>query len=124
MVASLKAEESNEAVHQLSEEHPHTEFVSAWGNLFVPHHLADLSRRELLASKANRKALRDALYADFQDAYHDNHLVKLILEHKPEIIIDSVNTATGISYQDVFDGAKRLIEDLEGGDARGEADAR
>ena len=113
IVASLKATEANAAVSPLSEEFPHTEFVAAWGNLFVPHHLADLSRHSLLESPSNRRALRDALYADFHDAYKDNRLVRMILEHKPEIIIDSVNTATGISYQDVFDGAKRLIDDIE-----------
>ena len=114
VVASLLPKEAHDAVSVLSDEFPHTEFVAAWGNLFVPHHLADLPRKELLATKSNRKALRDALYADFHVAYRDNHLVQLILEHKPEVIIDSVNTATGISYQDVFDGANKLIEDLEG----------
>ncbi len=113
VVASLRAGEANEAVETLSEEFPHTEFIPAWGNLFVPHHLANLSRGELLADKENRRALREALYGDFHTSYRDNHLVQMILEHQPEVLIDSVNTATGISYQDVFDGANRLIDDME-----------
>ena len=114
VVASLTADESRAAVAQLAEEFSETEFVPAWGNLFVPHNLAELSRRQLLSEQENRKALRDALYSDFQEAYQNNHLVHLILQHRPEVIIDSVNTATGISYQDVFDGAKKLTESLEG----------
>ena len=82
VVASLTADESHAAVAQLAEEFSETEFVPAWGNLFVPHNLAELSRRQLLSDKETRKALRDALYSDFQEAYQNNHLVHLILKHR------------------------------------------
>ncbi len=120
VVASLRPHESDEAVAILSREFPHTEFAAAWGNLFVPHHLSNSSPGDLLGSTENRRALRDALYGDFRRAYEDNHLVQMILEHRPEVIIDSVNTATGISYQNVFDGAAKLIEDMESDDVGGQ----
>ena len=34
----------------------------------------------------------------------------MIRKHRPEVIVDCVNTATGISYQDVFDGAAKVRE--------------
>jgi hypothetical protein len=34
--------------------------------------------------------------------------VHLIRTHRPEVIVDCVNTATGFSYQDVFDGAAKV----------------
>jgi hypothetical protein len=120
VVASLRPHESEEAVSILSREFPDTEFAAAWGNLFVPHNLANASSEDLLGSGENRRALRNALYGNFKDAYNSNHLVQMILEHRPEVLIDSVNTATGISYQNVFDGAAKLIEDMEAGNLAGE----
>lgn len=83
-------------------------FVPAWGNLFVPTHLAHTSRRELLEDDTKRRELLDAVYGDVDAAYESNHLVQLIKEHRPEVIVDAVNTATGFSYQDVFDGVAKV----------------
>ncbi len=49
----------------------------------------------------------------------------LIRQHRPEVVVDCVNTATGLSYQDVFDGAAKVREWLgeDGGiAAQGAAD--
>ena len=51
-----------------------------------------------------------ALYDDFETAYRQNHLAKMIKRHRPDVIVDCVNTATGLSYQDVFDGATKVRE--------------
>ena len=85
-------------------------FVPAWGNLFVPSRFAQLSRGELLDDPKARRSLLGAVYEDFQAAYKQNHLVRLIRQHRPEVIVDAVNTATGFSYQDVFDGAAKVRE--------------
>jgi hypothetical protein len=113
VVASLKREEAELAARELSRQSPRTLFEPAWGDLFVPTELAELRRGDLLGEASHRQALRDALYGDFREAYGRNHLVRLIQRFRPEVVIDSVNTATGISYQDVFDGASRLIDDLD-----------
>ena len=63
---------------------------------------------ELLKNSDQRRQLLSALYDNFEQAYSDNHLVHLIRRHRPEVIVDCVNTATGISYQDVFDGAAKV----------------
>ena len=33
---------------------------------------------------------------------HNSTIYKLLIEHKPDIIIDCINSATGIAYQDVY----------------------
>ncbi len=116
VVASLRLAEAETVVRTLADHFPETEFVPESGNLFVPTELAHLSRAELLAERTRRRSLRAALYGDYRTAYASNHLVNLILRYRPEVIVDCVNTATGISYQDVFDGAKRLIDDLDAED--------
>jgi len=85
-------------------------FVPAWGNLFVSAELAHTSRGQLLSAKEHRAALLGAVYGDFEAAYRNNHLVQMIRHHRPEVIVDAVNTATGFSYQDIFDGAAKVQE--------------
>ena len=85
-------------------------YVPAWGNLFVPTDLADNSRTRLLGDAKTRRRLLAALYDQFEDAYKANHLVCMIRQHRPEVVVDCVNTATGVSYQDVFDGAAKVRE--------------
>ena len=109
VVASLFRDEAEEACKKLEAEFgDRTAFVPAWGNLFVPTDVAEADRRELLGDRKQRLRLLAALYDEFEDAYRDNHLVQLIRKHRPEVVVDCVNTATGLSYQDVFDGAAKV----------------
>ena len=110
VVASLLEREATEAAEKLSAEFPEISFPTASGNLFVPEDLASAPRAEALKDPAVRKRLMNTLYGDFESAYRENHLVKLIARHRPEVIIDCVNTATGLSYQDVFQGAQRVMD--------------
>jgi hypothetical protein len=83
-------------------------FVPAWGNLFVPSEFATSTRSKVLADATARRKLLAALYDDFESAYHNNHLVSMIRQHRPEVVVDCVNTATGLSYQNVFDGSAKV----------------
>lgn len=111
VVASLLERESREACESLEREFgPGISFVPAWGNLFVPTDLADLPRSEIIGDKAKRMQLMEWLYGDIDAAYRSNHLAHTIRLHRPEVIVDCVNTATGLSYQNVFHGAKNVLE--------------
>lgn len=125
VVASLKESEAQEACRALEAEFgDRPAFVPAWGNLFVPSDLADTPRDRILADPALRARLLASLYDDFEAAYGENHLVRLIRLHRPDVIVDCVNTATGLSYQDVFDGSAKVRSWLgaKGFDERGVAD--
>jgi hypothetical protein len=109
IVASLLAHEAEAACAALRDEFGRqVPLVPAHGNLFVPSDMATLGRGQILADPALRRRLLDFLYGDFEHAYQSNHLVRLIAEHRPDVIVDCVNTATGLSYQDVFSGVARL----------------
>lgn len=111
VVASLFEHEAVTACETLEKEFgDKVVFVPAFGNLFVPSDLAHSSRGELIGDASKRRTLLASLYDDFNQAYKENHLVKMIRKHRPEVIVDCVNTATGISYQDVFDGAAKVRE--------------
>lgn len=122
VVASLLQAEAEAACEQLRAEFGDTAaFVPEWGNLFVPHDLAQASRADIISDPALRRVLLTALYGSFEEAYNKNHLVQMIRRHRPEVIIDSVNTATGLSYQDVFQGAAKVMDWIgeDGFDKRG-----
>ncbi len=109
VVASLLETESVAACKRLEREFGDSvAFVPAWGNLFVPRDMAQLTRGAILSDVNLRRTLLNAVYDDYDVAYADNHLVSLIRRHRPEVIVDCVNTATGFSYQDVFDGAAKV----------------
>lgn len=125
VVASLKESEAVEACQKLEAEFgDRIAFVPEWGNLFVPTDLSETSRGVILKDASLRRRLLSALYDDFEAAYSGNHLVCLIRRHRPEVIVDCVNTATGLSYQDVFDGAAKVRSWIGGGgyDASGVGD--
>ena len=111
VVASLFEQEAKQACATLEKEFgDQVAFVPEYGNLFVPTELAYTSRSALIDDSKSRKTLLQALYDDFETAYQYNHLVQMIKKHRPEVVVDCVNTATGISYQDVFDGAAKVRE--------------
>ncbi|HHO52973.1 MAG TPA: hypothetical protein ENK18_19375 [Deltaproteobacteria bacterium] len=128
VVASLLRAEAEAAVQRLRTElgDDRAELVPAWGNLFVPTDLASAHRREVLSDPATRRRMLEWLYGDFETAYPLNHLVVLISTHRPQVIVDCVNTATGLSYQNVFEGASKVLswmDSSEGGfDPKGTED--
>jgi len=125
VVGSLLEREAQDAVARLEAEFGNdVAFVPAWGNLFVAHSLAFKTRSELLGDRAIRRQLMEAVYGDFDAAYNENHLVHVIQTHQPQVIVDCVNTATGLSYQNVFTGAHKVLDWLgpEGFDPAGSSD--
>ncbi len=116
VVASLLESEAQEVVELFRREHPKTEFQPAWGNLFVPTELADEAPWTLSQKPERRKTVLDAVFGPFKEAYEQNHLVKLVRECNPDVIVDCVNTATGISYQNVNDGVLKVRGRMEEGD--------
>ncbi|MBI3242304.1 MAG: hypothetical protein HYZ49_08435 [Chloroflexi bacterium] len=120
IIASLFQQEVNEAIHGpagLRRMFPHSgiEFAGVWGDVFVRAEFSEEKRSRLLESYQRRDDLYADLFGDFDAAFDRSRLVQLILEHKPDVIVDSINTATAISYQDVYTGtviAKRELDDL------------
>src|ERR671933_429369 len=108
MICSRFQKEVREAVEHFKRECPHVHIFGFWGDLFLraewntQEHRRQQSREEILKSPEHRAALYADLFGDFYAAYTRSQLVQLILEHKPDVVVDCINTATGISYQDVY----------------------
>lgn len=118
---SLRKEEAIEAVEMLqkeaSEKEVNIKFKPAWGNIFVRKGFSELSRNELLDNKTNRRTLIADVFDNLSDdILKDSTLYQILVEHKPDAIVDCVNTATGVAYQNVFVGGNSLRSAIENSD--------
>lgn len=69
------------------------------------------TRRDvLLADENNRETLYQDLFDKIEKAYPHSRLVGLIEDYRPTVIIDSINTATALSYQDDSSAAAELAK--------------
>ena len=101
IVASLFRGEVREFLHDIRREFPQVEFIGAWGDVFVRDEFSMERRRRLMLSEIRREKLYEDLFGDIEDTYKRSSLVQLILRFKPDVVVDCINTATAISYQDV-----------------------
>lgn len=76
-----------------------------------------LSHEARLKDKDARAVLYDDLFGDIDNAYRHSQLAKLILRYRPDVIVDSINTATVISYQDIDSASEEVMECLKRPDA-------
>jgi len=113
IIASLFQKEVRDVVHDLRKEFSTITFVELWGNIFVRSEFARSDRDELLASRTRRRSLYDDLFGSLDDAYDRSMLAKAVREHGADVLIDCVNTASGISYQDVYTNAIEVRKSLD-----------
>src|SRR5712691_6632246 len=106
VISSLTKPEVDEAIAILRAETSDVEFVPAPGDIFLPPSLQGMDRAELIADRTHF----DQLFSE------DSSLLQLIQQHRPEVIVDCINTATAIAYLDVFtvtERTKMLVDALE-----------
>jgi len=114
VLTSLKEEEARSACHSLGEEYPGITFTPVWGDIFVRMDFKDIPRKELLADADRRRAyIRDLLDPIVPEVYGKMTLYRHIVDHQPNVVIDCVNTATGIAYQDVYVQSEKVLDGLD-----------
>ena len=116
IISALTKREVDEAIDVLTRETSGIELVAAPGDIFVPQTLQGRDRGEVIADKASFDALFEEIFSSDPHSYSGSALFHLIQKHRPDIIVDCINTATAISYQDVFTVSRRtkmLLDGLE-----------
>jgi hypothetical protein len=114
VVLSLEKWQAEEAVAQLKKDYGEkTRIIPAWGNIFLRDSLQGLSREELIEKSEYRMQIIEDVLGDLtEDILTHSHLYQIIHKYKPDIVIDSVNTATALAYQDVFLNYYRVRKEL------------
>lgn len=118
IVTSLNKSEVEEHIQQLKIEFsdmPDDFFIGWWGNIFVRNDFKDENRLELLTDPEKRKILmKDTMEEMTGEVLASSSIYQLLEKHKPDIIIDSINSATGIAYQDIYTTYHRIKTIMEG----------
>ncbi|CUU07479.1 hypothetical protein JGI1_01806 [Candidatus Thermokryptus mobilis] len=117
IIASLKQWEAEEAVEALRKEFPEYDrnfFIPWWGNIFVRDEFKDMSREEILSNPEYRRVLINDILGELtEDTLKQSALYKLLNRFSPEIIIDCINTATAIAYQDIFTTSIEVMQAID-----------
>lgn len=117
IISSLKESEAYSAVEQMRLEYPDRNpdmFVPKWGNIFTRTDWKDLDFRDVLDTKDRRKIhIKDIFYELSPDVVDNSALYKLIIETKPDIVIDCINTATAIAYLNIYSTVTNAIKRIE-----------
>ncbi len=113
IILSLEKWQAEEAVDILKKI-TNAKLVPEWGNMFVRSSIKDLSRNEIIENEKNRAVLIEDVLADLtEDILQNSFLFKVIDKHKPDIVVDCVNSATALAYQDIFTSSIEVRKSLE-----------
>ncbi len=117
VLTALTRVEVEPAADELRAEAAGVDVVAEWGDMFLPTTLKDRRRNDVLADTEARAQLLDDLYGDLTDeVVTRSHFATLLDRHRPEIVVDCVNTATAFAYQNVFASATALRAEAETGE--------
>lgn len=104
-IHSLHEEESIHARDMLAEEAGKIQLSISWGDLFG-----------MLDEQTPLERIRAQVEGLSDDDLPLFRLYDLLTGSKPDIVIDCVNTATGIAYRDMFRTAEAVLADLDARD--------
>ena len=119
VVAALQKAEAEAAAAELQAMFPEasTRILPSWGDVFLRAEWLDQPRQTLLSDPA----LRRRLVADILDPLDDDIVGSSLLSQTitgaapgldgapAQIVVDCMNTATVVSYQDIYASANRLV---------------
>ncbi len=108
LIHSLREEEAQVARRDLlerisSDDAIEIEVSAVWGDIFGIR--GESSEREKILAHLTELGSRDL---------ERFNLYQLLVEQRPDIVVDCVNTATGIAYRDLFKATARVIGELDG----------
>lgn len=113
ILTSLKESEAKEACEQMRSEYPAAGknfFVPWWGNIFVRNEFKDLNREEILSDAVNRGKFIDDIIDELTPVVLERTaLYQLLIKFHPDVVIDCINSATAIAYQDIFQSSRDVM---------------
>ena len=116
-ISSLKKNEAEDAVNQMRNEFKNVDpetFQPLWGNIFTRTDWKDMFWGDVLADRSKRKGVVSDIYDNLSDEIlKHSALNTFISESKPDLVIDCINTATGIAYQDIYTTVNAVRRELK-----------
>lgn len=118
IISSLKKDEAEDAVESIKKEYGDKapNMIAEWGNIFTRKDWKDINYSELLNKSETRMEIIKDTFLDLTDEIKSqSFLFSLLDKHKPDLVIDCINTATGIAYLDVYNSSLTVINDFDNG---------
>jgi hypothetical protein len=123
IMTSLARSEALEAVAEMRAAYPRVPrgmFVPWWGNIFVRETLKDMPREEILRNRKLRAMFIDDILEDLtDDVLRRSSVHRLMQRYKPDIVVDCINSATAIAYQDIFQVSRDVVRAIRPRGGRG-----
>lgn len=80
-----------------------TTLVGEWGNIFLREQMKEKMLDEVLESEDGTKKIIEDIFLEIDEERAAKFfLFQIISKHKPDVIIDAINTATALAYQDPY----------------------
>lgn len=98
IVHNLTQQESRDCIKLFRSSFKNTKFIESHGNIFMPHAQKDLTREEL---SVHSREVIEYFYSELnEDLLKQSSIYHLVSKHRPDVIIDAVNSATvlGTAY--------------------------
>lgn len=116
VLVGLFEDEVVETARQLEPIRGEAEIITDWGNVFMPVGAAHTSQRDAMQDDALRQEMvSDLLGAFTKDVVERTFLYQLFKRHRPDAVVDCINTATAFAYQDVVESARGLLRATRAG---------
>lgn len=111
ILTSLLKREAEEICDALNKEFKRKNtFIPYWGNIFVRHEYKDLNRDVILNdSEKRRKTLEDIVNELDEKMLGESSVYKMLQKFRPDMIIDCINTATAIAYQNIYKSYQDIL---------------
>ncbi len=110
ILVALYEDEVRRAEQALAAVAGNTDIETAWGNVFSPAEAAQVGRREMLSDNRLRELVISDLFGDLTEAMvRRSFLFQLLDRHRPDVVVDCINTATAFAYQDQFRSVRDLL---------------
>ncbi|MBU0506678.1 short-chain dehydrogenase [bacterium] len=107
IICSLFKHEAEEFKEQLGKEYPQINFQIEWGDVFLRWEHKDVSRADILGKQEYRDVfLHDVLNPLNRKILTESAFYNLLNKYKPDIVIDAMNTASILAYQNIFGSSK------------------
>jgi len=117
ILSSLREPDARAAVEDIAPLH-RGEVVPAWGDLFGPHEGRDAGRDSILNDPETRARWIDDLYGELTtDVVERSAFGALLGQERPTVIVDCINTAGALAYQNNFASAAALRRSAQEGHA-------
>lgn len=92
IIHNLTQKESEQLLEEYSPLYPEIEFISSYGNIFLPYELKDVENNQL---HKHSETIINYFYNEITgDILSKSTIYSLVKEHKPDLIVDAINSAT------------------------------